>query len=75
MLCRYTLNHALVILLFILGICSGGLEIRIYALSDPSNAEFRGSCDHLDNESYEQCFELHEVLCTIEDERSSTGKG
>ncbi|RMX44155.1 hypothetical protein pdam_00002470, partial [Pocillopora damicornis] len=28
---------------------------RIYALSDPSNAEFRGSCDHLHNEPYEQC--------------------
>ena len=43
----------------------------IYALSDPSNAEFRGSCDHLHNESYEQCYELQEVLCTIEDECSS----
>ena len=43
---------------------------RIYALSDPSNAEFRDSCDHLHNESYEQCYELQEVLCTIEDECS-----
>ena len=44
---------------------------RIYALSDPSNAEFRGSCDHLHNESCEQCYDLQEVLCTIEDECSS----
>ena len=44
---------------------------RIYALSDPSNAEFRGSCDHLHNESCEQCYELQEVLRTIEDECSS----
>ena len=44
---------------------------RIYALSDPSNAEFRGSCDHLYNESCEQCYDLQEVLCTIEDECSS----
>ncbi|CAH3044246.1 unnamed protein product, partial [Pocillopora meandrina] len=44
---------------------------RIYALSDPSNAEFQGSCDHLHNESCEQCYDLQEVLCTIEDECSS----
>ena len=44
---------------------------RMYALSDPSNAEFRGSCDHLPNESCEQCYDLQEVLRTIEDECSS----
>ena len=44
---------------------------RIYALSDPRNAEFRSSCDHLHNESCEQCYELQEVLRTIEDECSS----
>lgn len=43
---------------------------RIYALSDPSNAEFRGSCDHLHNESCVQCYELEEVMRTIEDECS-----
>ena len=44
---------------------------RIYALSDPSNAEFRGSCDHLHNESYVQCYELEEVMRTIEEVCSS----
>ena len=44
---------------------------RIYALSDPSNAEFQGSCEYLHNESCEQCYELQEVLRTIEDECSS----
>ena len=43
---------------------------RTYALSDPSNAEFRGSCDHLHNESCVQCYELEEVMRTIEDECS-----
>lgn len=64
MLCKYTLNHALVILLFILGTVEATKvpdHCRIYALSDQSNAEFRGSCDHLHNESYEQCYELQEV--------------
>ena len=46
-------------------------ERYIYAQSDPSSAEFRGSCDHLHNESCEKCYELQEVLCTIEDECSS----
>ena len=41
---------------------------RIYALSDPSNAEFRGSCDHLHNESCVQCYELEEVMRTTEEE-------
>ena len=41
---------------------------RFYALSDPSNAEFRGSCDHLHNESCEQCYELEEVMRTTEEE-------
>ncbi|CAH3111947.1 unnamed protein product [Pocillopora meandrina] len=44
---------------------------RIYAPNDPSNAEFRGSCDHLHNESCEQCYDLQEVLRTIKDECSS----
>ena len=44
---------------------------RMYALSDLSNAEFRGSCDHLHNESREQCYDLQEVLRTIENECSS----
>ena len=44
---------------------------RIYALSDPSNAEFRGSCDHLHNESCVQCYDLEEVMRTIEEECSS----
>ena len=44
---------------------------RIYAPNDPSNAEFRGFCDHLHNESCEQCYDLQEVLHTIEDECSS----
>ena len=45
---------------------------RIYALSDPSNAEFQGYCDHLHNESCLQCYELEEVMRTIEGECSST---
>ena len=44
---------------------------RIYALSDLSDAEFRGSCDHLHNESCVQCYELEEVMRTIEEECSS----
>ena len=44
---------------------------RTYALSDPSNAEFRGSCDHLHNESCVQCYELEEVMRTIEEVCSS----
>ena len=43
---------------------------RIYALSDPSNAEFLGSCDHVHNESRVQCYELEEVMRTIEEECS-----
>ena len=43
---------------------------RIYALSDPSNAEFQGSCDHLYNKSCVQCYELEEVMHTIEEECS-----
>ena len=44
---------------------------RIYALSDPSNAEFWGSCNHLHNESCVQCYELEEVVRTIEEKCSS----
>ena len=49
-----------------------GIFVRpVNLASDPSNAEFRCSCDHHHNESCEQCYELQEVLCTIEDECSS----
>ena len=44
---------------------------RIYALTDPSNAEFRGSCDHLHNESCVECYELEEVMRSKEEECSS----
>ena len=44
---------------------------RIYALSYPSNVEFRGSYDHLHNESCVQRYELEEVMRTIEEECSS----
>ena len=41
---------------------------RIYALSDPTDAEFQGTCDHLHDESCTQCSELEEVMRTIQSE-------
>ena len=44
---------------------------RIYALSDPTDAEFQGTCDYLHDESCTQCSELEEVMRTIQSECSN----
>lgn len=39
---------------------------RVYALSDPNNADFEGTCDHAHDESCPQCSQLENVLSTLE---------
>ena len=42
---------------------------RLYALSDPTDAEFQSTCDHLHGESCTQCTELEEVINMYHTER------
>ena len=39
---------------------------RVYALSDPNNADVVGTCDHAHDESCPQCSQLENVLSTLE---------
>ena len=39
---------------------------RVYGLSDPNNAYFEGTCDHAHVESCPQCYQLENVLSTLE---------
>ena len=41
---------------------------RLYALYDPTSAEFQSNCDHLHDDSCTQCTELEEVISTIKSE-------
>ena len=39
---------------------------RVYALSDPNDGDFEGTCDHAHDESCPQCSQLENVLSTLE---------
>ena len=39
---------------------------RTFALSDPDNTSFRGECNHLHNETCDQCAFLHSALAEVE---------
>ena len=44
---------------------------RTYALSDATDSDFQGHCNHPHNEACAQCCKLQEVLSTLESECSA----